>query len=88
MKWINEHNINLLKHPACFPDLNLIENVWMDVKRRLKSLPKQPQNFEELKQAIKEEWYKTSLCFIRNLYNTMPRRIESLIKAKDSFTKY
>ena len=35
MEWFEEQNIQLDEHPPCSPDLNPIENAWVELKKRL-----------------------------------------------------
>ena len=86
--WISEHNIEVLPWPSCSPDLNPIENVWSDVKKRVYARDSKPNNDDELWYMVLEEWNNTSAAYITELYNSLPRRIKAVIKAKGSYTKY
>ena len=35
IQWLEENNINLLKHPALSSDLNPIENLWSEISTML-----------------------------------------------------
>jgi len=87
-EWIEDNNINLLPWPSCSPDMNIIEHVWNDVNNRIRARPNQPQNVGELKRIIEEEWYSTPLEYIKTLFESMPRRLNVLLKAKGGYTKY
>ena len=47
-----------------------------------------PLSLKELKEVLIEEWGKISLETIHNLYESIPRRIEAVINAKDEPTPY
>lgn len=48
-----------------------------------------PSTVEELKEKIEKIWYdEISIEFIENLYQSMPRRIAAVIKAKGGASKY
>ena len=54
-KWKEEHGIINLSHPASPSDLNSIEGVWADIKRRVSAKTIQPKNVHDLCIAIQEE---------------------------------
>jgi transposase len=82
------HQIEVFPHPAQSPDLNPIEHIWHRLKTRINQRPVIPKNLDEMWVAIQEEWGKIEVDFINNLVNSMPRRVEAVIKAKGSSTKY
>jgi hypothetical protein len=47
-----------------------------------------PTNKEQLWQALEEEWYNFPMESLQKLYESMPRRITALVKAKGGATKY
>ncbi len=50
--WFNDHGVTVLDWPANSPDLNLIENLWGIVKRKMRDT--RPNNADELKATVKE----------------------------------
>ncbi len=84
--WFNDHGVSVLDWPANSPDLNLIENLWGIVKRKMRDT--RPNNADELKAAIKETWASIPPQQCHKLITSMPRRIEAVIKAKGVPTKY
>ncbi len=52
--WLNDHGVGVLDWPANSPDLNPIENLWCNVKRKIRN--KRPKNADELKATVKETW--------------------------------
>ncbi len=81
--WLNDHGVGVLDWTANSPDLNPIENL---VKRKMRN--KRPKNADELKAAVKETWASIPPQQCHKLITSMPRRIEAVIKAKGSPTKY
>lgn len=77
---IQRLNINLLEWPPNSPDLNVIEELWSIIDKRLAS--KQINNKIELVERLEEEWKKISIQLCRALVDTMPQRIEKCLKAK------
>jgi len=68
------------------PDLNPIENLWNDLKRRVEK--RNARNVEELKQHLEEEWVATDKEFIKKLVHGMPKRCKLVVKAEGHMTKY
>jgi transposase len=87
-KWFEDHGINVMKWPAQSPDLNPIEHLWGHLKRRLADYPEPPKGILELWERTQEEWEKIDKEVCQNLIESMPRRIEAVLKAKGGYTKY
>ncbi len=84
--WFNDHGVTVLDWPANSPDLNPIENLWGIVKRKMRDT--RPNNADELKATVKETWASIPPQQCHKLITSMPRRIETVIKAKGAPTKY
>ena len=87
-KWFKDNNINVLKWPAQSPDLNPIEHLWHHLKWQLNAYEVPPAGIHELWERVQVEWDKIPKEVCRNLIESMPRRIEAVIKAKGAQTKY
>ena len=86
-KFLEENKINLISnYPPQSPDLNVIENVWSMIKRKI-DLNKASTN-EEIFDIVKKEWDSIPQCEIQKLIDSMERRIKSVISAKGGNTKY
>ena len=72
--------------PGSSPDLNPIENLWHLLKQRV--YRRNPQTQEELEQFIMEEWDDLSDETVRNLANSMARRLEMVIERNGYHTRY
>ena len=77
---MNDNCIISLPWPAQSPDLNPIENLWDELKRRLRKNEYKAKNKAELFNLIKEEWYKISLAIINKLIENMPCRTKAVLK--------
>ncbi len=84
--WFNDHGVTVLDWPANSPDLNPIENLWSIVKRKMRDT--RPNNADDLKATVKAAWASIPPQQCHKLITSMPRRIEAVIKAKGSPTKY
>ena len=85
-EWLNKAKISVLEWPSQSPDLNPIENLWVELKRRVHS--RHPKNIDELEQICKEEWQNISsdVCF--NLIKNYKKRLASVIKQKSHSIDY
>ncbi len=84
--WFNDHGVTVLDWPANSPDLNPIENLWDIIKRKMGDT--RPNNADEPKAAIKATWASITHEKCHRLMAFMPRRIDAVIHAKGSPTKY
>jgi hypothetical protein len=79
-KWILMNKIKVLPDwPSQSPDLNPIEHLWSELKRRIRSRPQAITKVAELETALQEEWGKISQSQVTALIESMPRRIEAVI---------
>lgn len=86
--YLSEVGIRRLDWPARSPDLNPIEHLWDFLKRRVRAVHPAPQNIRELKIAITAEWERIPQELIKNLVQSMPRRIAAVISARGGHTRY
>jgi transposase len=54
LSWLEESQIQLVRHPPYSPDLNPIEFIWKLMKDFVEK--KSPENLSQLKERIKEAW--------------------------------
>ena len=70
------------------PDLNPIGHLWEHIKRRLAEYETPPSGILELWDRVEVEWDKIAPEVCQNLIESMPRRVEAVLKAKGGHTKY
>jgi len=87
-EWFSDHGYQVLLWPAQSPDLNPIEHLWHHLKRRLAEYPEPPKGIMELWERVEGEWNKIGAEVCQNLIESMPRRVEAIVKAKGGYTKY
>lgn len=86
--WLQQSGYRLLTPwPGNSPDLNVIENIWAIVKRKVAM--KNPTSAEDLKRQIKNVWVtdiSQELCM--KLVHSMPKRIQDVLARKGRHSKY
>jgi hypothetical protein len=74
--------------PANSPDLNPIEHLWHHIKSRLDRYPGKPSTVDKLWERFDYEWNKFDLATMEPYYNSYPRRIRAVIKARGGYTSF
>jgi len=69
-----------LKWPARSPDLSPLENVWAELKRRVRQ--RVPETVDELENYLSEEWRSFPNNSIQNYCESFENRLKAVIKAK------
>ena len=63
--WLNRNGMERLHWPSFSPEINPIEHLCDEVKRRLKK--KQPKSQNELKESLTEVWHGIELSTLKKL---------------------
>ena len=87
-QYLDDVGIRRLQWPARSPDMNPIEHVWDMLKRRVKTSPNPPQNLRELKSALMAAWDEIPQMDIKNIIQSMPERMQAVIRARGGNTRY
>jgi hypothetical protein len=87
-KWFAENRIKLLENwPSNSPDLNVIENCWNIMKKKVAA--HRPTSENDLKDVIKHVWAtEITSEYCKTLVHSMPSRINVVLKNKGYPTKY
>jgi hypothetical protein len=87
-KWFEDHNITVLDWPAQSPDLNPIEHIWHQLKIKLSRYETNAKGVHELWERCDREWntFTTETC--RKYIDTMPARVQAVLKAKGCSTNF
>ena len=74
--------------PAQSPDMNPIEHLWAHIKCELNKYEKPASGMKELWERIQDVWLAIKKETCLNLIDSMPKRMQAVIKAKGYWTKY
>jgi transposase len=86
-QYLADKPFQVMDWPGNSPDLNPIENAWNFMKNRLNS--QDISSVPKLKEAITKMWtMDISVEYLRTLSDSMPRRMEEVIKNGGDMTKY
>lgn len=86
--YIAEVGFRVMEWPAYSPDLNPIEHLWDELKRRIRARLHTPNSIPELIVAVEEEWFNIPQETIANLIRSMPNRMRDVIRARGGHTHY
>ena len=84
--FLDSKGIDVLNWAPQSPDLNIIENVWAQMKKELNK--KQFDSVESLKQGVLEAWNNITPEYCKKLYESLENRFKSVKKAHGAHTKY
>jgi hypothetical protein len=88
LKFFKQNKVRVLEWPGNSPDLNPIENLWAILKKRLQK--RDCTTMDKLINNVIDVWFKDSempsLCV--RLIESMPERVEQVIKARGGHTSY
>lgn len=85
-EWLLYNCANVIETPAQSSDLNLIENLWHELDKRIRKHT--ISNKEVLISKLKHEWSNISAEYTKKLVDSVPKRLQSVIKNKGLHTKY
>ncbi len=75
-------------HGQHSPDMSPIEHVWDALDRHIRHRVPVPDNIQQLRTTIEEEWTNIPQATINNLINSMQRRCVALHKANGGHTRF
>ena len=86
--FFQRRRVSLFPWPARSPDISPIEHVWYMVGRRLICQGPPASTLDALWTRIQTAWRYIPQEDIQGLFDSMPRRLETLIAAHGVFTPY
>ena len=85
---IHRNGITTMSWPAQSPDINIIENIWLHIKRKLQGRVGRIENKDDLFREIHTIWTAITPQYVQSLYKSIPRRLQHVIRLKGHLTKY
>ena len=94
--WLERNNIQVVDHPPYSPDLNSVEDVWVELKKRSHqqyprigdTLGGKEAVIRRLSHVLPLVWVTIPEEFFEKLWKSMPDRIAAVLEARGSYTKY
>lgn len=88
LKYLKKKEISCLTAPPYSPDLNPMENVWALLVRKVYADGKVYQSTDELWASIQDAMSKIADQTLENLALSVNGRLQAVIQARGSWTKY
>ena len=85
---VHRNGITTMSWPAQSPDINIIENIWLYIKRKLQGRVGRIENKDDLFREIHTIWTAITPQYVQSLYKSIPRRLQHVIRLKGHLTKY
>jgi len=86
--WFKTKWLRRLPWPLSSLDMSIIEHVWDQIDAMVRARNPLLRNKEEMWVALQEEWDNFPQSSLDKLYASMPRRVDALLEARGSHTKY
>ena len=93
--YLTELGYEVMDWPPISPDLNPIENLWMLLKQKIYQLRPEllhmrnnDTTLELMIATAQQAWQELDLSILEHLSETMPHRVEAIIKSNGWYTKY
>uniref|UniRef100_A0A0K8VY49 Transposable element Tcb1 transposase n=1 Tax=Bactrocera latifrons TaxID=174628 RepID=A0A0K8VY49_BACLA len=85
-QWFKKERVQVMEWPSQSPDLNPIEHLWADLKKRIG--PFKASNKDELWAQIQKSWNSIPKSVCSNLVHSMHRRCEEVMRQGGGSTRY
>ena len=83
VKWLKDNKLIVLEWPSQSPDLNPIEHLWGDLKKRVRA--RRPTNLTPLLQLCQEKFHP---IYCGKLVEGYPKHLTQVKQFKGNATKY
>lgn len=86
--FFRKSKINVMEWPVNSPDLSPIENVWSYCKYHLDQYENDPDDLDDLWERVQDIWNMIPVEYLRSLYESMPKRMQSLYRNRGGHITY
>ena len=86
--YLNANNVNVVDFPPKSPDLNIIENIWDELNRRVKRTGAIPTTLNQLRAKIRYEWNNLPQNYVQRYVTSMRRRCLAVVNSAGGYTRY
>jgi hypothetical protein len=86
--WLERRKIEVLDWPAYSPDMNITENLWGYMVRKVYPDGKQYSNLQSLEMACRQVWDEIDQNYIDSLFQSLPKRVDDLVQNHGGPTSY
>ena len=87
-EYFTTEDMLVMDWPARSPGMNIIENVWAILERRVFQGGREFDTIEDLKECLLYEWEKLTIDEIRNPILSVPNRVVDAIIKRGGETNY
>lgn len=87
-EFLNQREIPTLSWPPYSPDLNIIENMWAIVSRRVYEEGREYQTTEELWESVSRHFLEIPDETVASLFRSIPERLISVVELHGKRTHY
>ena len=96
LEFLKENHVPIMEWLPQSPDLNPIENLWVEFKaafhKRFTELFNHPSKSLEARyrygEVMQQVWYELGYELVEKLISSMPERVQAVIDANGGWTKY
>lgn len=86
--YLHDVDIARMNWPARSPDLNPIEHVWDHMGRTIRQHEVPRRTLQELQNELNVIWNNMDQGYVQTLIESMPRRMQAVIRARGGHTRY
>ena len=90
IKYFNQTGLSVLLWPPCSPDINIVEQVWSTIQKKLDRflIKNKIKNRDHLFEIIKNLADQITINEVNRLFNSLPNRIKCVLANSGGFTRY